>query len=69
MAMEDREDSAAWPFITYVFGDVKLMAADFEKKKAKKSVHRRSQESKKRTRKHMLESLLKPGIRLTAHVL
>ena len=38
-------------FTTYVFGDVKLMAANFEKKEAKKSVHRRSQESKKRTRR------------------
>ena len=38
-------------FTTYVFGDVKLMAADFEKKKTKKSVHRTSQKSKKRTRR------------------
>ena len=40
-----------------------------EKKKAKKSVLHRSQESKKEFKgKHVLESLHKPGIRLILHV-
>ena len=46
------------------------MGGGSEKKKAKKSVHRRSQESKEefKGRKHVLESLHKPGIRLILHI-
>ena len=48
-----------WAFALYVFGGVKCtnecwtqpMAGNSDKEKAKRSVHRRSQESKKRTRK------------------
>ena len=77
--MEDVEDSAAGPSqSTYLAessaetsAERRRRLATLTMKKAKRSVHRRGQESKKRTtefksRKHVLESLHRPGIVLLA---
>ena len=81
LAMEDREDSAAGPSQrTYLAESSAETSAERSQqlvtltKKGKRSLHRRSQESKKRTkkkkfksRKHILESLHKPGIVFGSH--
>ena len=76
LVMEDRGDNTAGPSqCTYLAessaetsAECSRWLATLTKKKAKRSVHRRSQESKKRTRKsstgrkHVLEIVHKPGI-------
>ena len=75
LAMEDKEDRGDWAIATYVFSGVKCRnecsmqpTASDSDKKSKRSVHCRSQVGKKRvqSRKHVLESLHKPGIVLLA---
>ena len=72
MATEDGEDSAAGPSQRTYLAESSAEAsaersrrlATLTKNKTKRSVHRRSQESKKEfnSRKHVLQILHKPGI-------
>ena len=76
---EGRGGKHGWAFTTYVFADqvqkrvlecIANAGRQLWEKTAKKSVHRRNQEKKKdfKSRKHILQTLHMPGIRLTLHV-